>query len=441
MTPKPARATRRSVVKAGGAGLLAVPALGAAVASQRTVAVASQETIELRMAWWGGDARHEMMNSLLDLYEERNPTITIAREFTDDAPYWDRLTTQVASGNAPDLIHMRAPYASLFARRDIMLDLAPLTSDGSLNLEDFDPIIVENGRVDGTHYYVSVGNSGPSLFYNTVLLEEAGLEAPASTWTWDDFVATATDATNTLGEDIYGCSDVAGSMDMFRVFLRQRGKEFVTGNEDGTAALAFETQDLLDWLTLWEGLRQAGAVPPMDVTLEATGTDQSLLATRRSVMHMTNGNQLKIFQRFLDDPLSIVTVPNGPEGSEYGNFIVFASIGISATTQYPTESARVIDFMVNDPDAAKLYMAEHGPPGSAAMREVVLPLLTPSDEQVFEFVQSVIDTSPVPPPQNPDEFVELQELLTRTNQDVAYGSKSVDDATADFMSEAESALD
>src|SRR5690606_34651327 len=60
-----------------------------------------QEPVELRIAWWGGDARHQMYNAILDNFEKEYPHITVLREFTDWGPYWEKLATQTAGGNAP----------------------------------------------------------------------------------------------------------------------------------------------------------------------------------------------------------------------------------------------------------------------------------------------------------------------------------------------------
>ena len=44
-----------------------------------------------------------MYNNLSDMYEELNPNVTIEREFAGWGPYWEKLATQVAGGNAPDM--------------------------------------------------------------------------------------------------------------------------------------------------------------------------------------------------------------------------------------------------------------------------------------------------------------------------------------------------
>jgi multiple sugar transport system substrate-binding protein len=389
------------------------------------------------MAWWGGDARHEMMNTLLDLFEQRNPGITISREYSDFGPYWDKLSTQVAGGNAPDLMHFNLSYTGEYVEKGVVLNLASLIDSGTLNVADFDPVVLDSGKVDGELYYVSLGNSAPSAVYNTAMFARAEVAPPSPAWTWDDFVKTATDVTTALGQGFYGSSDQAAYGDAIEVFLRQRGKSLFA--PEGIE-LNFAEQDLADWLAMWDGLRQAGAIPPTDVAVEsAQKAETSVLATGKAAIHFHPANNLKVWQRLLTDDLSLVGLPLASAGEEAGYFVVGAYLGVSAKTEHPDECAAVINFMVNDPEAARIYKAEHGPPGSLAMREVVAPVLDPSDQEVFAFMVEVTQsTTPISP--QPRPYAEILDLLSRTNQDIGFGAKSVEQAVDDFFSESETIL-
>lgn len=425
--------TRRDLAKAGGGALASGTVLHLSISTTRGMA-AKQDAVELRMSWWGGDARHEMYNTLLDLYQERNPGITINREYTDWEPYWERTATQVAAGAPSDLLHFNLLYTGQYARQGIMLDLTPFVDAGTIDLTNHDPVLVDAGKVDGTLYYICLGASSPCAFYNEALFEQAALSAPPSTWTWDDFVDVATKASQSLGEEMYGCTDAGGNGELMEIMLRQRGKSLVTESNE----LNFEPQDLIDWFEMWEALRQESVVPPMDLTLDiaaAGGVETSLLSTGKSAMTFSNGNQLKIYQRTMEDELSIAFPPNGPEGSQPGNYIVAAFIGITRQSQFPEEAAKLINFMVNDPDAAKIYNAEHGPTSSMDVRDLLFPNLDASDKKVFAFMEE-LTKSVAPMTPQPVYYAQLMALTTRTNEDIGFGT-SVEEAVAGFVAEAE----
>ena len=62
---------------------------------------AADEPVELRITWWGGDARHEVTNAAIDEFEALHPNITVVRDFGGFEGYLDKVTTQYAGGNSP----------------------------------------------------------------------------------------------------------------------------------------------------------------------------------------------------------------------------------------------------------------------------------------------------------------------------------------------------
>ena len=43
----------------------------------------SDEPVTIRMYWWGGDARHQRTQEVIDLFEKKHPNITVEAEFSD----------------------------------------------------------------------------------------------------------------------------------------------------------------------------------------------------------------------------------------------------------------------------------------------------------------------------------------------------------------------
>jgi multiple sugar transport system substrate-binding protein len=70
----------------------------------------SDGPVTLRFSWWGSDTRHKMTEKLIAAFEAENPNINVEGEYGDWSGYWDKLATQVASQDAPDIIQMDAAY-------------------------------------------------------------------------------------------------------------------------------------------------------------------------------------------------------------------------------------------------------------------------------------------------------------------------------------------
>lgn len=389
----------------------------------------------LRLAWWGGDARHEMYNRLADMYEAQHPDIKLEREFAGWGPYWERLTTQTAGGNPPDIVHMHQTLVGEYASRGVLADLRPYIDSGVINLSDFSEGIIDTGKIGEAVYMITLGNSAPGTHYNTRLFKEAGIEVPAFDWTWSDFEATAIALSDTLGPDVYGVDDAGAWSPTVELFMRQKGKElFIDGQ------LGFSKEDLIELWNIWQRLREAGAIPPAEMTVEYTGASHpdSLLVRNRIAMHFMSGNQHKLFQAHTEDLLGLSTLPRSNDAdAPYGDTIGGAYISMASRTQHPEEAAAFINWFINDLEVARIYNAEHGPPGSLKVQELIAKDLNPADVRLAEMMNFIAQKSQaydVLPP----KAGEVMAALGRSYQELAFGRySSVEEAVDAFFDEAD----
>lgn len=395
----------------------------------------SGEKVELRVAWWGGQARHDKMNKLFDLFEQKNPNIKVSREFTTENQYAEKFTTQAAGGNAPDVLQTSSFFQFDFVKRNMMLELDPLVASGDINVSDFDPVDVDGGKVNGKLYAISLGHNINGIIYNTEMFKKAGLNMPKNNWTWDDYVATAKALQKSLGKDAWASEDEGGVYRVLELFVQQRGKSVFTEN-----GLGIDKQDLTDWFTFWDQMRKDGLTPPPAIQSEQGDKtqEQSMLARGKVAMITKSSNQLKIYQGSAKDELGIVSYPMDPNGQKKIPLIV-ASLGISAKTKHPKEAAKLINFVVNDPDAANIFKGEHGPQASKKMQEVIKPLLGKPEEKEYAFVNEMMPTTK-PYPTMPGGSTSVQKLLLSNNEAIAFGKKTIPQAVDEFFAQANQVL-
>lgn len=395
----------------------------------------SSEKVELRVAWWGGQARHDKMNELFDLFEQKNPNIKVLREFTTENQYAEKFTTQGAGGNAPDVMQTSSFFQFDFVTREMMLDLDPLVDSGDLNIKDFDPADIGGGKVNDKLYAISLGHNITGVIYNTAMFEKAGIEAPENNWTWDEYVAAAKKLKKSLGKDAWAVEDEGGVYRGLELFAQQRGKSVF--KDDG---LGIDKKDLTDWFKFWDQMRKDGLTPPASIQAEQGDKtqEQSMLALGKVAMISKSSNQLKIYQGSSKDKLAIVSYPFDPNGNKKIPLIV-ASLGISSKTKHPKEAAKLINFVVNDSDAAKIFKGEHGPQASKQMQEVITPLLGESENKEYAFVNEMIPSTK-PYPAMPGGSTSVQKLLLTSNQEIAFGQKTISQAVDDFFEQANKIL-
>ena len=135
----------------------------------------AQSDLRLRMFWWGSKERAERTEKVNQLYQQKNPGLTITGESLGWTDYWPRLATQTAGRNSADVIQMDYRYIFEYARRGALLPLDAYLSK-SLNLGDFSKAAVDSGKVDGKIYGVSLGLNSVATIYDKSMIQIARSE-------------------------------------------------------------------------------------------------------------------------------------------------------------------------------------------------------------------------------------------------------------------------
>jgi multiple sugar transport system substrate-binding protein len=426
------RIARRDVLKATG-GAFAAATLG--TASIRQV----RAQTNLRFAWWGSDERHQRTYEALDLFQELHPDIVVMPEISSSNEYRDKLAVQVSGGQAPDVIQMSGQYILEYADRGALLDLAAYVPD-PIDLEGWDAATRELGVINGQMSGIPIGIDSYALIYDIDVLDGIGIAMPDDSMTWDDFAALTKEIATALGEGFYGTEDAGGQYEALETFVRQRGKTLFRTDGPG---LGFDRDDLVEWLTYWDDLRKAGAAPPADVTSVGNNAPESVpLVVGQAPIEWTSASQFVNFGGLIDHELGLHLHPTGRPDAEFGQFIRPA-LFISAYSQTPAPEAAavLINFLLNDVEAAKLLLSARGIPPAPEVRELVQSLVSDQERRAFEYVDLVAASSTQANILTPPGGAEVYDLLWSTNMSVAFGEQTVEEAADLFVTEAQSELE
>jgi len=225
------------------------------------------EKITLRLAWWGNQDRNNRTLKAIKLFEEKYPDIVIEPNFLGWGDYWEKMATQAAGQNLPDVWQQDYKYLSLYVAKDLILNLNPYLEDSSLDFSNVEESAVSGGIMKGGLYGVNLGSNAMPTVYDPQLFNKAGVEEPSpDKWTWEDYIDTLYKLHNALG--IY--ADVglaqANELEGFSYYLRQIGKEIF--KEDATG-LGYEDDNLLaDFFRMDLKLTKDGVVAPVSVRQE-----------------------------------------------------------------------------------------------------------------------------------------------------------------------------
>ncbi|TDD66631.1 carbohydrate ABC transporter substrate-binding protein [Jiangella aurantiaca] len=412
----------------------------AAVAALLTVTAAcggdstsggEDEDVTLHFTWWGNADRAELTEQAIDLFEEEHPGITIETSFSEFDAYWERMATQIAGGSAPDILQMDYRYVREYAERNVLREFG----DDDVDTSAMAPGLLSAGEIDGVSYAIPMSQNTQALLYDPAAWAAAGEQAPGPDWTWADLEAGGRVVAEATG--ISAISDFGQIEDWFEVWLRQRGKTLYT--DDGE--LGYTAEDVAEYWTFTNGLREAGIVTPADETATMDGSQaNSPLAKQTSAAEFNYDSGLtaeswEIYGR------ELALAPFPSDSGELGQYAKPSMlICISQRSEHPEEAAQFIDFLLNDPEVGELLGTSRGMPANADIREAVGGALTGPPQLAFEFEQAVLPELADAPPPPPRGAGSVKAAFQRIYDDVIFGSTTPEEAAERFMSEAEQAL-
>lgn len=395
---------------------------------------ASDGPVTLRFSWWGSDTRHKMTQKLIDAFEAKNPNIKIEGEYGDWSGYWDKLATQVASQDAPDIIQMDAQYLGEYAERGALLELK------DVDLSKFDQAAADAGKTEGGQYAVTAGMNALVVLANPSLVSASGVSLPDdSSWTWDEYLDTAADITSKSKTGIYGSGAFTGDAS-FNLWMRQHGKSLFT--KDG--GLGFDEGDATKYFEMQAEMRDAKAVPPASVMTEDASAplDQQGLATNRFAMGWVWSNQLTAVSKASGQAMEIHRPPSVEgDASEAEQFYKASQFwSASSRSKHPAETQKFIDFLANSVEAGEIGLADRGIPGNSEVRAAVAPKLTPTDALTAKFIDDIADEVGDAPAIPPAGSSAVSEILTRFATEVHFSRISPQEAAKKSIDEIKSAL-
>ncbi|WP_405474990.1 ABC transporter substrate-binding protein [Paenarthrobacter ilicis] len=432
MTRKSILTFRKSVAFAAAISMLG---LTAACSSPSSNNQPEDGPVEIRFSWWGNATRADLTTKAIKEFEAANPNIKVKPEYGDISGYFDKLATQVAANDAPDVITMGGAYPAEYANRGALLDLSKVS--GSLDLTKLDQGAVENGQVKGTQYGVSTGANALAVVVNPAVFTAAGVELPDdSKWSWDDFASVAKNITEKSPKGTYGTATVL-THDSLDAFARQRGKSLYT--QDGQLGLDKDTvQAYFDYSLK---LSESGAAPSASETVEKlnASTEQTLMGMGQAGMMLTWSNSLTALSKASGAELKLLKLPG--EKPTPGIWLQSSQFyTISARSKHTDAAAKLVNFLVNNEAAAKIIQSDRGVPSNSGMRSAIGDLLTPQGKTEAAYIDEVGKMDFAPTFIGPTGSTAVSEITARLNTDVLFKRLSPEKAAEQWINESKAAI-
>lgn len=424
------RTPRRAVLAAvGGLSAVAVALTGCAGSTDGGPADADTP-VTLRMVWWGDTVRADATQEAIALFEQAHPNITVQGEALPFDGYFDLLSTQVAANDAPDVQQLTVDVVSDYGRRGALLHL------DQVNTADLDKATTEAANVDGEQWGVASGLSTQVVVANKTLFDAAGVPLPDdTTWTWEDYVDIAAQISQNSPDGVFGAAPLGMDAISFQAFLRQQGAAAYTADGE----VGFDAEDFATYLELAQELRDSGGSGGPEIASEQTALPLEQTGTALNTFAMgfwASGQYTALVSNSKQDlvPLRLPAIDAGDNQMAIG---VSQYWGAASRTEHPAEAQMLIDFLVNDQEAALAMGLVRGTPPNATNATALADTLSGPDSTVTQFVTE-IGREAVTVPLPPTGFASFQDVLRRYVAEYMFGRQSAQQASEGFVSEVSS---
>jgi multiple sugar transport system substrate-binding protein len=365
----------------------------------------SNKKVELKIAWWGSQVRHEATIKVIELYQKLNPNVSITYEFAGFDDFWTKMTTMAAGGQLPDIMQQDYSRITEWQSRNLLEPLDSYMAAKSLDLSDVAKPILDSGRIDGKLYAVSLGSNSYSMMLDVDAFKKAGVPLPAQDWTWDDMEKIALQLHQKLG--IYG---IGGGFEVDE--LAWKSVYLADGqylySPDGKSLAYKDDSLLLNNLKMLQRLIKAGAAPTYQEYMATFGgttgnIQMDAIVTGKSAIEAVWSNQVVAVATAAGPGrnFAVVHLPRLKKGGQPGNFLKPSQFfSVTSQSKNKVEAAKFISFFTNSIEANLILNAERGVPVAAKVRDALKQTVSPVNKTVFEYLDRVAkDAAPTPPPE------------------------------------------
>ena len=401
----------------------------------------SGDAMTLKFTWWGSQSRHDYTQKILDAYTAEHPDITFEAVPAGWDGYFDKLSTEAASGSMPDIVQMDYLYISTYAKNNSIADLQPYIDDKTIDVSGIDEALLNSANINGKMAGLVLSTSLVTFPYNPEVLEKAGVAEPDSSWTWDDFIAL----NQKLKEA--GVTDAAVinptlDTNLFHYWVCQHGGKLFA---DDQKSLGYaDDQILVDYIRMFKDAMDQDLVPTPDEMgqIDTLGLEAGPVVTGEGAFTQ-NWNNYSTLVAKANDKIKMVTPPTIGADDKKGLWMkpgMFLSI--SETSPHKKEAAEFINWFLNSETANDIMMAERGTPSSSMARDYLSNSgkMAPWQQDMFAYVDMAAKMAGETPAPDPTGMSEVNKVFADACNAAFYDQMSPEDAAASFRKKADEIL-
>lgn len=428
--------------------LMLLLTLCAGIALAGGQAEVGEETIQLRFQEHSNESRNVHIKRALAMFEDQNPNIDVTFEEVPWGNIREKVLTQAAGGDLPDVTYLAQLMVPSVAAEGILTPLDDLIERDAaeVNIDDFNPAGLAPFRIDGQLYALTSDFAGSALLaYNKQILDEAGVGVPSPDWDMDDFIeilqAVSRDTDGDGENDIWGLAEnPTADLRFVDNFLKRNNESiFVRDAQNNVTGVAIDSPGAISIIQQLADLHHE-----YDVAPAAIGQQVPRFQIGRAAFTVTVGaTVLGEYRETLDFPWGMTVLPAGFGDNPTASFIYCAGYAMPVGREHEDAAWDLLKWMTSA-DGMRVAVIESGfslPPRRSLEDEFFeLNADVEGVENIALSLGQVSEDVLHPGAINP-YFPQVNSILVRALEAVALGDKTAEAAINESMPQIQAVFD
>ncbi|MFI7062505.1 ABC transporter substrate-binding protein [Kribbella sp. NPDC050124] len=389
------------------------------------------ENVTLRYAWWGNSIRQQNYTKALKQFSTANPSITIEPEFADYTAFQERMTTQIAARDVPDIFWIASPQVMTYHKSKLYRKLDDLPT---FTWDDYSKEDLETFKLAGELNTLPFGIFTPVIRYNETVAQADGVTIPAEGpgWTWDSLADLLVAYSKNNPGKRKGVPYAPDHDLTFEAWLRQRGEQLWT--EDGE--VGFTVDGLGSWLDWWEKLRKAGAALSLSEQ-EGMGPDWAQVGKKVLVNFGNSNHIIDDAKMFPQERFRLRPAPVAPTAADGHKYLYFPRMAIYQRIDDANLEAagKVLDYSVNNPEMLKTVRLTMGAPTNPKVAEQAQEFASQDEKEMLAVVAKERAAQRNPRYEAPPGSSTWRTATSRICEEIALGKTTVPDGAKKLVDE------
>lgn len=308
------------------------------------------QVVHLTYALWDANQQPAYQKSI-DEFMKAHPNIKVTIEQNPWQQYWQKLNTQIAAHNAPDVFWDHVSEVSQLVGEGALMNISPLIKQDNVDLSVYYPQLLSPYQYQGNYYGLPKDWDTITLFYNKALIQKAGVDINNLSWNPTDggtFLQALQKLTvdknglhpnqpgfNAQSVNQYGFMSVNSNQEEYLNYIAMNGGKFL--NKTFGTQFEFNQPPAVQALQFLVDLNNKYHVsPPASETNNASNIMEQMFARQQAAIIETGSWNLNFIASQTNFSWGVAELPVGPKG----RISVFNGLSdaISATTKHPQEA-------------------------------------------------------------------------------------------------------